>query len=75
MTITLKAARINKSLSQLEAAQKLGIAVDTLVQYEKGRRFPDVLVIQKMEELYGFSYNELNFLPSKGLTVTVNESA
>lgn len=61
MSITLKAARVNKRLTQKEAAERLGIAVSTLIQYEAGRTFPDVPVLQKMEKLYEISYNEIDF--------------
>jgi len=61
--ITLKAARVNKSLTQGEAAKELEIAVDTLVQYEKGRSFPSVPTIKKMEGLYGVTYDDIDFLP------------
>lgn len=70
MSITLKAARINKNLNQKEAARELGISVDTLGKYERGISFPNVPTIQKMEKLYGVSYNDLIFLPENyGLTV------
>ncbi len=62
MSITLKAARVNKGLTQKEAAKALDIAVDTLGQYEKGKTFPDVPCIKKMEALYGISYNDIDFL-------------
>ena len=68
MSITLKAARVNKQLTQIEAAEKLGIAVDTLRQYENGKTFPDVPMIQKIEDLYSVSYNEINFF-SNDVTV------
>ena len=61
MSITLKAARVNKQMTQIEAAEKLGIAVDTLRQYESGKTFPDVPMIQKIENLYSVSYNDINF--------------
>ena len=51
MSITLKAARVNKQMTQIEAAEKLGIAVDTLRQYESGKTFPDVPMIRKIEDL------------------------
>lgn len=63
MTITLKAARINKGLSQEEAAKLIGISESTLINYEKGRRFPDVPIIKKIEDAYGVEYREINFLP------------
>lgn len=62
MTMTLKAARVNKNLTQVEAAELLGISKDTLYNYENGRSFPNVQVIKKMEEVYGLSYNDINFL-------------
>lgn len=64
MTMTLKAARVNKNLTQVEAAELLGISKDTLYNYENGRSFPNVQVIKKMEEVYGLSYNDINFLPN-----------
>lgn len=62
MTITLKSARVNKGLTQVEAANRIGITVDTLSNYERGKSFPDVLVIKKIEEVYEVSYNNLIFL-------------
>lgn len=62
MAITLKAARVNAGLTQKEAAEKLGIALDTLINYEAGRTFPAVPTIQKIESLYHVSYNDINFL-------------
>ena len=64
MAITLRAARVNKSLTQKEAAILLGISVDSLWNYENGRSYPNVPVIKKMEEVYEISYNNLIFLPN-----------
>ena len=61
MSISLKAARVNKNLTQKEAAEMLGIAVDTLRMYEIGKTFPDVPMINKIEKLYCVSYNDINF--------------
>jgi len=63
MTMTLKAARVNRNLTQVEAAEKLGVSKDTLWNYENGRSYPNVQIIKKMEELYKLSYNDINFLP------------
>lgn len=63
MEITLKAARVNKGLSQKKAAELLGISESTLFNYEKGKTFPPQPVIVKMEEVYGLSYNDIIFLP------------
>lgn len=64
MTITLKAARANKGLSQKEAAKLIGVSEATLTNYENGRRFPDVPIIKKIEEVYGVEYREINFYPT-----------
>jgi len=64
LVITLKAARVNKNLTQAEAAKLLGISKDSLWNYENGRSFPDVRVIKKMEEVYELSYDNLIFLPN-----------
>ena len=61
--ITLKAARANVGLSQYEAADRLGVSRSTLYLWEKGVTSPKVAMFKKIEELYGISYNELNFLP------------
>ena len=65
MSITLKAARVNKGLTQKEAAMALGVAVSTLIQYEAGKTFPDVPVIKKIEDLYNVSYNDINFFSTE----------
>lgn len=62
MAITLKSARVNKGLTQVKAAKLIGITPDTLSNYERGKSYPDVPIIQKMEQVYGVSYSELIFL-------------
>ena len=64
MEITIKAARVNKDLTQAEAAKLLGVSKDSLWNYENGRSFPDVRVVKKMEEVYEMSYDNLIFLPN-----------
>jgi transcriptional regulator with XRE-family HTH domain len=63
MQITLKAARANKSLTQVQAASKLGIDPDTLRRWENAESFPNVPQIQKIEQVYGLSYSDIIFLP------------
>ncbi len=65
MSITLRAARVNAGMTQVEAAKALEIAVDTIRQYEAGKTFPDVPTIKKIEELYGVSYNDINFFSNE----------
>ena len=63
MPITLKAARVNAGYTQKEAAEKIGISVDTLGNYERGASFPDVPIIERIQEAYNVNYSELIFLP------------
>ena len=64
MPITLKAARVNAGLDQKTAAAKLNITPETLSSWERAKRFPTVIQISKIEELYGIKYSDINFLPS-----------
>lgn len=61
--ITLKVAREIKGLTQAEAATLLGISKDTLSNYERGKSYPDVPVIRKIESVYGVTYDQIIFLP------------
>lgn len=63
ITPTLKQARELKGLTQAEAAKKIGISTDTLGNYERGKSYPDIPVLRKIEEVYGIPYSRLIFLP------------
>ena len=63
MKITLKAARVNAGLTLESAAKDLGISKNTLISYEKYRTMPDMEMGTAMASLYGFSVNDLIFLP------------
>ena len=60
---TLKTAREMRKLTQEEAAKRIGISTDTLGNYERGRSYPDIPVLRKIEEVYGVPYERLIFLP------------
>jgi len=59
--MTLEAARRNAKLTQMVAAEKLGVAVSTLRNWEKGITFPKQPAIEKMCELYGVPYDFISF--------------
>ena len=61
--MTLRSARVNKNLTQKQAADILGIRPETLSNYENGKSFPDVPTIKKMEVLYSVEYKDIDFLP------------
>ena len=61
MRLTLKMARELKGLKQSEAAEKIGVSVDTLGNYERGKSYPDIPTLRKIEEVYGIPYDRLIF--------------
>lgn len=71
-TPTLKQARELKGYTQAEAAALIGVSVDTLGNYERGKSYPDIPVLRKIEDVYGFPYNRLIFL-SLDYDKTVNK--
>ena len=60
---SLKNIRELRRMTQAEAAMKLGISVDTLGNYERGKSYPDIPMLRKIEEVYGIPYEQLIFLP------------
>ena len=69
MAMTLKALRVNAGYDQKSAAQIIGVTPETLGSWERGKSFPTVPYITKIEDLYGVSYSDINFLPVNiGLT-------
>lgn len=63
MRMTLKTARELNQLKQSEAAELIGVSVDTLGNYERGKSYPDIPTLRKIEEIYGVEYSRLIFLP------------
>ena len=62
--LTLKAARVNAGLTQIQAAKLLGISNKTLCNWEKGYAFPTPKHIDPICELYGVTYDMLTFRPA-----------
>ena len=65
--ISIRAARVNAGFLQKEAAIQLGISNKTLCNWENGITFPPADKIPAICELYGVSYDHLNFLPTDSL--------
>lgn len=65
--MTLAALRVNAGFTQKEAASKLGVSNKTLGSWENGTSFPNAQQIEKICELYGVSYDNINFLPNNPL--------
>lgn len=67
MPMTLRAYRVNKGETRLQASKGLGVSKDTLGNWEKGKTFPSVKNIEKICQYYGVSYDDIIFLPNKTL--------
>jgi transcriptional regulator with XRE-family HTH domain len=74
MAITLKAARVNKGLTQDEAGKLLGVSQYTISNWESGKTYPDAMQILKIQDVYEIKYDDLIFLPQDyALSVKKNE--
>lgn len=62
--MTLKAARILAGYNQTQAGKLIGVSADTIANYEKGKSYPDVPTLKRIEDVYGVRYDDLIFLPS-----------
>ena len=61
MNITIKAARVNKGMTQTEAAKMLGISIMTLVRWERGQTEPPIAYKQLMSQIYEWPLDHLIF--------------
>lgn len=64
--LTLKACRIIANIRAEEMANYLGITVDTLYKWEKGKSFPNLPQMRKIVDLfaekgYALDINDINF--------------
>lgn len=59
--LTLKAARVNVDLTQEEVAERMGVNVKTMQQWENGRTFPNVKQAKKLANIYGISIDDFTF--------------
>lgn len=62
---TLKTLRVSRKLNQEQLAEKLGISVSKLSNWENEKNFPDVVEIKKLEDFFNVEYKDINFLPSR----------
>jgi transcriptional regulator with XRE-family HTH domain len=70
--ISLKAARVNAGLSQKEVAKILKVSNKTIHNWENGGTSPSYKHIDALCDLYGVSYDDLNFLPTNSLKGNFN---
>ena len=63
--LTLAAARVNKGLSQKEAAKFLNVSNKTLSNWEKGSTCPKTVHIDASCALYDVKYDDIYFFANK----------
>lgn len=61
MLMSLKAIRINKGLTQKEAAKLLEISPTKLHRWEHAITLPRVEEIKRIETVYDVNYNDISF--------------
>lgn len=59
--LSLAAARVNANLTQKEFAEKCGVSESTVIAWESGRRFPNLKMLRKIEDVLGVSLNYIRF--------------
>lgn len=60
--LTLEMLRTNYGLSQKQAGKLVGVTEDTWRRWEQGKTFPNVPKLQRIEQVFGVSYNDISFL-------------
>ena len=61
MAMSIKAARVNAGLSQVQVAEKLGVTQRTVSFWENGKSLPNARHIKDICELYGVHYDDIIF--------------
>ena len=64
MKVSLRSARVNSNLTQVEAGKKIGVSRKTIQNWEKGVSLPDAEHISRIEAAYSCSYDDIIFLPT-----------
>lgn len=59
MKISIKAARVNAGLTQMDVAKELGKSKNTIVSYESYTTCPDINTAKEMAKLFNMSVNDI----------------
>ena len=62
--VSLKAARINAGMRQVDAAKALKITTETLANWENGKTAPRITVLPQISDIYKIPIDYI-FLPQK----------
>ena len=61
LRISLKAARVNAGLKQIDTANALDVDKKTVCSWEKGRTMPSADKVGALCSLYGVSYDDIRW--------------
>ena len=59
MKITLKAARVNADLLQKEVADKLGVSIHTIMNWERGITKPKKYTLMVLSSIYNVNVDDI----------------
>ncbi|ULQ49023.1 helix-turn-helix transcriptional regulator [Liquorilactobacillus nagelii] len=59
--VTLRGLRATYGLSQKEAAEAIGVGLETWRNYERGITSPDEKKLRVIEKVFNISYNDIIF--------------
>lgn len=61
MKATLQEARLNAGITRKDAAERIGIQIETLYRYEKGLSAPKLWVAIELLKLYGLKFEDIEW--------------
>jgi DNA-binding XRE family transcriptional regulator len=61
MQVTLKAARVNAGFTITEASKLIGISRNTLINWEMGRSYPNIIQMPRICEIYKATPDDIFF--------------
>jgi DNA-binding XRE family transcriptional regulator len=70
MKYSLKAIRVNAKENQEETAKAIGVSPETWANYEKGKTFPDIPVLKKIEAHFNITYNDIDFFCNENTKIS-----
>ncbi|PKE70946.1 XRE family transcriptional regulator [Macrococcoides caseolyticum] len=59
---TLKMLRAKYDLTQKQAGERVGVSADVWHNWEKGKSFPNIPQLQRIEQEFNVTYNDIIFL-------------
>ncbi len=61
MAMTLKALRVNRGLTQIEAAEKMDVNPATISNWEMGKTMPSRKMLETICDVYGCTVDDISF--------------